>query len=919
MMHSAKYLILILGILVFPLSEIAVSQQQDNELYSFDFSGESLSVVLEKIVNETNVDLIYDPQIVDEYYIYQRLINKSIQEILSVVLRDSGLDYIILSSGTYVIVKSSMIASSYGTFAGRITDAQTGEPLPGATVMFADASGGTSTGNAGHFSINKILTGEHELIFSYIGYEPVRKHIIVNPDEDIRENIQLEPGQVDFRPIVISAHHPMLPFGHTDSRPARTFSDWNTGSRSNDAIHSLSLFTGIQHGIPLTDLHLQGGQRGDHRIFLDGIPIYNPYSFGQLFSSFSPFAIGRVSINKAGYDAASGSLIGGKINLLHDTSYKENKNALLQIDPVNTNLRVNFKHEGDEDSALYLMSAFRTSFWNIYQDPTLSDALSEWDLVDPLTYSILSGDNERIFQSSDHQSDISYHDFHFSSRYESDPYHSLSFTLYTGANEVSTNLLASELQLSENLYMYSQDSYEWNNLATGLKYDWLATPRLDLSFQLSYSRNELNHQYVMFDDQSIKFLAAGLPESSIFDHLSNNVELGASQTDSNMIRHLISKADISYTFTPRFSIQSGIQYDRVESNFQLTDFFYLPTLNETRSNIYSTYLNGVWMPGTNFKITTGSRFTINSLLSNIYAEPRISFQFDQPESSIGTWSLQLSGGIYRQFINQFEITSVGPSSLVPNFTIWSHDSSIKQPKAYHSSASFLIEPGSQTSISIEGYYKYHPSAYITSYRNLLTGNDLNRTGLESFSEITEMYSLGFGTRVQQSLLNSNLRILLGYDYSLSKINMDSQFGRFVTSPWNEPHRLQARVLSRISSNISIITKWQTILGRSWAFRQAYYDFLVPHSFVSAGQYDFMNPENDRLSPFHQFDISFIYRPTFGSINIEARADLINVFNRRNVIDWNLIPSDTSVIADDYKIRERTLPGFNPSFSLKIIF
>jgi hypothetical protein len=915
----ARNLFLLTGIFFLPLSEFSQSQHINDEVYSFDFAGEPLSRVLEHIANDTGVDLIYDPQIVDGYYIYERLRNQTLQDILTTILRNSSLDYIILSSGTYVVVKSTLLKSSSGSFSGRVIDSQTGEPLPGATVMFADASGGTSTGSSGHFNINNILSGEYELIFSYIGYEPVRKQITVAPEHEIRESIQLQPKQVDFRPIVISAHHPMLPTGHSPTGSLETMSGWDTGNRSHDAIHSLSIFSGIQHGIPLTDLHLQGSQSGDHRIYLDDIPVYNPYSFGQLFSAFSPFALGKVTIDKAGFDVTAGSLTGGKINLYHDVAKKDGQNVLLQVDPVNINIRGDFNHQRSEDSVLYMMSAFRSTFWNKYQDPSLSAALNDWDLVDPLTYTILSGDTERNFESANHDSEIRYHDFHLASRYEFDPYHSISFTFYTGENEVNTDLLAANRESAENIYMYSRDNYEWENLATGIIYDWLASPRLDLRFQLSYSKNELNHRYIMFDNESIRNTATGLSESSIFDHLSNNIQLGAEQTDTNLIRHFISRTDLTYSFSPRFSLQSGLQYDRVESRFHLTDLFYLPTLNDSHTNIYSTYLNTNWVRGNNLKIQFGSRFTLISPSNSIYAEPRISIQYDQPESSFGYWSLKLSGGIYRQFINQFEITNVGPSSLVPNFTIWSHDSNIDQPKAYHSSASLIVEPGNDTSITLDGYFKYHPATYITSYRNLMAGIDLNRSGLESFSEVTKMHAYGFGARLQQTFLDSHIRLLLGYDYSISKIDMMSQFGRQLTAPWNEPHRLQARVLSKVSSNISLIAKWQSILGRKWAFRQAYYDFLVPHSFVSAGQFDFMNPERDKLKAFHQLDLSIIYRPIFGSVNMEFRANLNNILNRNNTIDWNLIPTESSTGEDIYEIRKRTLPGFNPSFSLNLFF
>jgi hypothetical protein len=920
--HSLFIFLIILLIFAIPCELYSQENNTGRKLYTFEFTGEPLASALELIVGETDADLIYDPNIVEGIHIYERITSKPVNEILTQILRNSGLDYIILSSGTYVIVRSSMIASKYGSITGKISDAETGEPLPGAHIMLADASGGTSSNTTGHFNLNRMLTGEYEIIFSYLGYEPIRKKITILPDSDVRESIRLNPKQIDVNPIVVSAHRTLLPSGHIAEESVEPNSEWNTGGRSYDAIQSLNLFSGIQYGLPLTDMHLQGSRHGDHRIYLDNTPVYNPYSFGRLFSAFSPYSINRVTVEKAGFDVSSGSQIAGKINLNHDISNRNGENALLQIDPVNTNIRVNFSiPNSDDDQRFQFMTAFRSSFWNFYKDPTLSGTLSQWDTVDPITYNILlNNDGERIFQSENNESGISYYDLHIASRYEIDPYRKLSYSFYSGRNTVQTDLLAVDDQPDGNVYMFSRDSYKWNNLATQISYDWLTSPRLDIRLQTSFSSNELNHSYSMIDNETIQSTAGNLSQDALYAHLAANIDQGAEQLDNNQIRHFISRIDANYTFSPQFSINSGLQFDRVESRFNLTDFFYLPTISNYSSHFYSSYIKGNWVLGNDLKFTAGSRFSFLSPSGSFYPEPRFSIQYDRSESALGYWSLKLSGGIYRQFINQFEISSVGPSSLVPNFTIWSHDSSIEQPKAYHTNLSFLVEPSDATSINIDSYLKLNPISYITSYRNLMVGNEINRDGFDSFAEITDMYSYGIGVRIQQSFLQSRLKLLLGYDFSISGINMETQFGRVVPSPWNEPHRIKARLIGRLSGNISVTAKWQSIYGRSWAFRQAYYDFLLPHSIPAPGRYNFSNPEDDQLKPFHQVDISLIYTPDLGSLSIETRLDLINILNRRNTIDWNLFPVNTSSNGgQEYEIRERTLPGFNPSFSLKINF
>ncbi|MDZ7717226.1 MAG: TonB-dependent receptor [Balneolaceae bacterium] len=901
------------------------AQNSDSDRYTFEFSGIELFDALKTIANSTEADIVFDPAILEDFYIYERIKNKTIEQILTTVLNGSGLDYLVLSSGTYVIIRTTKRMPEYGTFAGKIFDAQTGEVLPGATVMLADASGGTSSNHNGYFSLGKLKTGTYDIIFSYTGYRPVKKSVTISSDEDPPEQIALRSKRVDISPIVVSAHQPLMPINHSNELTSQMQTDWEAGSLSNDAIRALNLFSGVQYGLPMTDVHLQGGQNSDHRMFLDGVPVYNPYSFGQLYSAFSPYALGRISVEKTGFGASSGSHIAGKINLTHDLSNRREEQGTIQADPVNTNARFTI---GSENSAFRLMGALRLSFWNQFQFPALSNTIQEWDSVDPLTYNILVNANEDtpLFQSAANQTDIRYHDLHLAGTYEIDDYRDFSFSVYQGRNFVETDLLASGMQNPEQHRMFATDTYDWNNLISQIQYNWIATPRLDIQAKLSYSSNRLHHQYSMFDRDQIVAItgnSVGSPDEEL-RLLSERIDEAGSQTDRNEIRHLTLKSDLSYSFSPNFSLTGGIKMDKVESFFDLEGLFYLPSVNQQNSYIYSSYVDAEWRPAQNFRLTGGSRFTMFGSGGEIYTEPRAAIQYDRSNTSIGYWSLRLSGGVYRQFINRFDITNVGPSSLVPSFSIWSHNNAIQQPLSYNANVDLLVEPTDRTSFRVEGYVKKQPSAYITSYNNLILNNESERTGFKSFAELTDMNIYGGGFRYHQALLNSDLQLLLGYDLSISRVNYKTQFGRVLPAPWNEPHRIQARVLGRLTPGLSVIAKWQSTFGRTWGFRQAYYDFLVLHNFNSAGSRDFLTPENDRLKPFHQLDLAFVYQVSAYGMNTEIRLDLINLLNRQNVIDQTLVPTrpelSTSQISErEFEVRERTMPGFTPSISVQIGF
>lgn len=168
------------GILLIFILAMSVSAQErvGERLYEYEFRGESLVKVLDHIALDTNIDLVYDPMLVNGIYVYQRIRQHSIPGLLSQLLSEYGLDYITLSSGTIVVISSSRDLPAYGEISGKIVDAVTGDPLPGATILIADAGGGTMSNRMGNFKIPNVITGKHQIIIStsdtHLNTEPLR-------------------------------------------------------------------------------------------------------------------------------------------------------------------------------------------------------------------------------------------------------------------------------------------------------------------------------------------------------------------------------------------------------------------------------------------------------------------------------------------------------------------------------------------------------------------------------------------------------------------------------------------------------------------------------------------------------------------------------------------------------------------------
>lgn len=903
------------------LSAVPVSAQDGgSDSYDFEFRGETLAQVLDKIARETDIDLIYDPLLVKGADTYGRFRNQSIQHILQSVLSRHNLDYLTLSSGTVVIIKKAAETPSFGSFTGKVLDSRTGEPLPGASVMIADAAGGTSTGRSGTFSLSQLLSGEYRITFSYIGYRAVTKTVRVPPGGQINDTINLQPESFLVAPVIVESHQPRF-FEYESGKRQSDGRDRLVADDMRGPIRDLSLVPGVRHGLPMNGIQLQGGQQSDHRFMLDGVPVYNPYAVGKMYSAVSPNAIGRVALHRAGYGAEVGSHMSGVIDLSHEVKGNGSKGVELTADLLSLSVKGDYSIDYENGSKLAAMSAVRTSTWDTYRDPVLERSLRNWNRIDPLITNKTADFEEdaALYAPEDQRTDLDFYDIHGAVRYELSPFNELYGSFYASGNTLGTAVLnRADAGATAKPYLFAAESYRWNNRLGQLRWNSLVTPRIDLTTQVMYSYGSFGH------GGELGTSSAPIQLSSRFNTLSSATEADVvsnirlpSSLEGNSIKHFSAVSEMTYSFSSSASGTVGLRADRVVSGVDVNEGDYLPIFADVKSTMVGSHLSGSYRFGEYWKLSLGSRFTYLDKKRSLYAEPRVSLQYDEPDSRIGNWSARLSGGLYRQFINQYSVTNTGATAVVPSFSIWSHAGTAEIPKSYHLASSWYAAFSEASTLRIEAFYKWQPVTNITSYKNLIAGESLDRSEVQAFAESTEMRVLGGSLRASRWFDEGTYSVTLGYDYSYTRLNMESQFGKTVPAPWSDPHRAHLRAMVHLSPELTAAAKWQGVWGRSWAFRDSYYNFLQVTDTEPTPDRSFSTPGNDRLSPFLQADLSLMYQPSAGGTEVDIRLDLINIFNRENALDRRLEPERDDGTVTGYKPVERAMPGFYPRLSLQV--
>ena len=104
-----------------------------------------------------------------------------------------------------VIIPSAPIQAQQGTIAGQVTDAETGEPLAGASVEALGQPGLQGTNDTGRFSLS-VPPGTHSVVVTFIGHETTRVDgISVGAGETTNLMISMRSQALVLNPVVITA------------------------------------------------------------------------------------------------------------------------------------------------------------------------------------------------------------------------------------------------------------------------------------------------------------------------------------------------------------------------------------------------------------------------------------------------------------------------------------------------------------------------------------------------------------------------------------------------------------------------------------------------------------------------------------------------------------------------------------------
>ena len=898
--------------------------EQDTSTYTLILRNVALEEALEQLVSTTKINLLYDPDLIADASVSCASRDASAEDILRCITLKAELDFYRLSSGTYVLIEKPEDPPQLGDLAGIVVDKSTGEPLPYANVILADASTGTSTNGAGMFTFTSLLTGPHKVVTTYLGYRASYDSVWVPPDGHIRQRIELEPEPIVADPIIVNGLQQRLPSSELGFN-ARETSQLNTpgGIGAGDPIYGTSSIMSIGVRPPFVDLHIQGGESGEHLTLLDGVPVFEPISLGRLMGAFSPLAIGRITVHKAGFGADVGSQLSGVMRVEQDLGSDRLQGVTAQIDPLSINGRVNISVDLPGAASSSFIVAARTSFWDVYQYGTLNTLLQSWNTVDPVLSETAIGSlnsNEALFTPHRHGSDISFSDVHAASTIQLNPFSKLYLGFYQGENEIGSELLTSDAaNVTDDVFiLLTRDQYKWTNTTTQARFESLLGARALGMIRIRNSLHTLRHNYQYQDNQSA-VLDPNFSVAEIESALTTLLDEDTRPENRNRIRETALEATVDFSISKDQHLLAGLEIIETSNRFRLNSPFFIPLSLNYSGWRHAGFIQHTTQLGLQTVLEIGSRFTYIPDRNTLYSEPRVSLRYDLPETTTGAYSFLLAAGIYRQFTNPFDLSNAGPSAAVPSIRLWMPiDETLAPPRAYHLTASALWMPYPDLTVRLETFYKDQPRILSIDYPTILTNQDIAEQDVDESDIIdaTKGFALGGGLYVEKTYRKGISSAQ--YSFSISERSYPGRFdGARQSTPWNEPHRVTLSQDLFITNALTARIRANGIWGRSWGFRQAYYDYLSAHNGATAYEpFVLDRPSEDTLPPVYQLDIGLSYEHTFSGFRAQIRGDILNALDRDNVVDWGL---ESGSEPGSFQKVNRIMPGITTAISLRVQF
>ncbi|MCB0520027.1 MAG: TonB-dependent receptor [Lewinellaceae bacterium] len=745
--------------------------------------------------------------------------------------------------------------SQTATLKGKLTDAATGETLPGVNIILEKTKAGTVTDENGIFTISDLKPGTYTLTFSYLGFTKKKlENLTVSAGQvlDIG-TVEMEEEAIPLSQVTVTPGSFSIMGEGKLSRQTLTAQDLKNMSWAEDITRAVSRLPGISSSDYSSRFSVRGGEANEVLITLDGMELYEPFHqrdySGGLFSIVDIETIQGIELMTGGFSAPYGNRLSGVFNMRTKHIADNERHSSVGWSVMNGRAYTDGKFA--QNKGTYIFSARRS-------------------MLDLLFRAV--GATENL---------PSFYDAMAKVEYQLNPKHILSFHAIQAGDKLKIRDISDDGNFDKNDTKYD-NTYAWLTLKSFYTPS-LSSRTLLYSGLVTHNRQGSFHKYEPSDKGN--FSLSDQRDYSFFGvkqdwdwQASNKLFLNAGfdvRPQKASFDYLMDLAEL-----------------RADSNEVLYDYPRVTDVNKDVSGLQTAvYLSGRFKILPKLIMESGLRYDHASYTGDDLVSPRVSLAYAFGKNTFlrGAW-----GYYYQtQFMDNLEvndgITEYNPAELAKHYVLgFEH----------------LLKNG--INLRVEAYYK--------DYSHVSPISQNTRDHLEIFPEQRNDY-----LRVHYNGSEAKgIEFFLKYDqggkfswwlsYALAKATDDVRYiefnGLLQKRTGDVPRLNDQRHTIYADLNYRPNQKWH--FSFSWQYYRGWprTDYTYHYQILPNGDYHFYPVHgefNGVIYPaYHRMDVRANRRFDLQNSHITVFLHVINIYNRKNLKKFDL---DTRNDAGEYSIDE----------------
>ncbi len=346
----------------------------------------------------------------------------------------------VLISACFLCAMSGELRAA--TVSGFVYGEENGEALSYTDVFLAGTSMGKVANLKGYYVITGIPAGEHEIVFTHVGYKTKTHTLNLTVDEELSLTVELKPIAREIEAIEIDAEGTEIGIRRGKLSLNTTELNRIPTILEADLVRSVQMLPGVSSLSDFSSgLYIRGGSADQNLILLDDADVYNPNHLFGFFSTFNVDAVKTVNLQKSGYPAR----YGGRLSSLLDVHNRDGNRK---------------EFEGTARVGLIASSATFEGPWKE----------GSWMVSGRHTYI------EQLARMQDIDLPYKFYDFHGKVNWDLGRDDRTSLSYYEGLDRLDWDREGFDLLL------------DWGNRTMSAQWTRLFSPRLFTNFVMTYSR-----------------------------------------------------------------------------------------------------------------------------------------------------------------------------------------------------------------------------------------------------------------------------------------------------------------------------------------------------------------------------------------------------------------------------------------------